>query len=357
MKINWMGYYPQYDGYGRFNSRMVNALTSYCTDVEVLTRDHAEMPDWMLRWLDISWHRLTISCMPATEVRSIPGRHWLYSMVESSLLPKGAAERINASGVERVIVPCEHNATAFKDSGVIVPISVVPGGTDPIEFPLDQTLRPDRPYTFLTLADRGFRKGWEEVWQAFYLAFGGKTGGDKDVRLIIKVRPHNLPDTIRMMKNAEGADERVHFQIEEVTDMQKLYQQADCLVLPSRCEGWGMPHREAASMGLPVITQKYSGLDDGFIEQWSLPVQGGKIQPLPKEAVTQRGEWMIADKHALAEAMFSCYRRPEEYRIKGRLASEWIRENQTWKHTAKRLMDLAEERDNAFSVERAALPV
>jgi len=37
------------------------------------------------------------------------------------------------------------------------------------------------------------------------------------------------------------------------TDMPRLYKSVDAFVLPSRGEGWGRPHTEAMSMGLPVI--------------------------------------------------------------------------------------------------------
>ena len=39
----------------------------------------------------------------------------------------------------------------------------------------------------------------------------------------------------------------------------RLYRAADAFVLPSRGEGWGRPHVEAMSMGLPVIATNWSG--------------------------------------------------------------------------------------------------
>jgi glycosyltransferase involved in cell wall biosynthesis len=259
-------------------------------------------------------------------------------MTEGSILPPDWADTINNSGVERVIVPCQHNADAFANSGVTAPISVVHGGTDPAEFPLRTEPRDAaKPYTFLTFADRNERKGWHEVWDAFYLAFGGKTTGTMDVRLLIKYRPDDNNVTT-VMAGAVDADKRIVYQGEDVADMAMLYAQADCLVLPSRSEGWGMIHREAACQGLPVITQAYSGLSDAH--EWAIVVEKGVMQPIPRERSTSLGEWRVVDVAELAQKMRWCYERPTEAAEFGRQAAAWIRDNQTWTHAASALIDL-----------------
>ena len=43
------------------------------------------------------------------------------------------------------------------------------------------------------------------------------------------------------------------------TEMPSVYAAADAFVLPSRGEGWGRPHVEAMSLGLPVIATNWSG--------------------------------------------------------------------------------------------------
>src|ERR1019366_4544938 len=44
--------------------------------------------------------------------------------------------------------------------------------------------------------------------------------------------------------------------------MPRLYASADCFVLPTRGEGFGLPAIEAGACGLPVITTNYSGQTD-----------------------------------------------------------------------------------------------
>lgn len=338
MHINWIGYYPQYDGYGRFSSRIVKALQTMGTKVKPATMTHVDMPDWMLEQEGIDWDGLTISCLPPYFLQKVPGRHWLYSMTEGSRIPDDWVFRINNARLERVLVPCVHNKKAFEESGVLVPVSVVPGGTDPYEFRFNRYRMINQPYTFLTFADRGSRKGWEEVWEAFYAAFGGKTSGNKNVRLIIKARPKEN-SLVELLSKAKEPDPRIVWYMQDLKDMRELYAKVDCLVLPSRSEGWGMPHREAASAGLPVITQRYSGLDDGYTEQWSLPVEHGEVKPIPKEAATMLGNWRIADVAELMDKMLWCYENPVQAREFGASASSWIEMNQTWEHTAKGILD------------------
>lgn len=362
MNLNIIGRFMQTDGYGRFTSRLVKALLHEGVQVKVGTVQHLTMPDWLLEY--DRWYKdaLTISCLLPEEVRECKTRQWLYTMIEGSELPHEWAERINVSGVERVIVPCQHNALAFEKAGVLRPISVVPLGVDPIEFPYInryrsvESINPQNPYTFLALADRGGRKGWEEVLKAFYIAFGGKTDGDKSVRLIIKARPKGRPGGLELMRLARERDKRIVYQVADVEDMQRVYAQADMGLFPSRCEGWGLPHREMASMGIPVVTQRYSGLDDGYTERWSMPLREGAIVVIPKEHKPSLGEWMIADVNELAQVMKWSRYSPETAAAEGTKASRWLRENQTWQQTAKKLLALIGEEDG-LPVERTTLPL
>jgi glycosyltransferase involved in cell wall biosynthesis len=319
---------------------MIAALLRAGVDVMPLMHQHTEMPGWMCDRLGVDWDRLSISCMPPTCVLPAPGRHWMLTMTEGSELPPGWREWIEKANVERLIVPCPHNAEAFRRGGVTCPIHVIPGGTDPDEFPVI-TDRPERPYTFLALGDRGARKGWVEVWQAFYKAFGTPTD-TADVRLVIKVRPDSN-DLLDRIADAENPDPRVHIWREDVADMRDVFAAADCFVFPSRSEGWGMPPREAAMMGVPVITQLCSGVDDGYTARWATVITGGTLEAIPSAFEHIAGDWLRADVGALTRAMRYKYNSPAMSALCGTYAAEWLRNNQTWDHAAKRLLDLIGE--------------
>lgn len=334
MKLNWIGYYNENDGYGRFNSRLVRALMSKGFRVKPATEAHLYMPEWMQRQEGLDWSALTISSLPPYLVRPVPGRHWVLTMIEGSLAPPDWVDSLNNSGAERILVPSQHNKEAYEQSGVTIPISILPGGTDPYEFYPAYHHEIPNTYTFLTWADRGFRKGVEEVYEAFYIAFGSKTTGEQNVRLAFKYLPRKGGTLMDLVKTAQDVDKRLLFLDKSYPAMRDVYVQSNCLVLPSRCEGWGMPHREAAMMGLPVITQKYGGLDDGHLEEWALVLEGGRIRPIPKENKMNLGEWMIADKNKLAEKMRWCFENQAEARNFGYKARQWLQRYQTWSHSA-----------------------
>lgn len=340
MELNWLAYdYHPYDGYGRFGRHMVGALLELGADVTPLVRSQQRMPDWMLAHVGVGWDRLTIACLPPYMLRRPLGRTWVYSMTEGSDLPDGWGERVNEMA-ERLIVPCAQNADAFRKGGVSVPIHVVPGGTSPEEFPVfSQNGHGDDTYTFLAMGDRGGRKGWVEAWEAWWREFGD----NPNARLIVKSRaePNSL---IRVLSEAENMDERITFWNENVEPTRDIYSKADCVVMPSRSEGWGMPHREAAMMGKPVIVTRYSGLDDGHTDEWAAQVIDTlHPEPVPKSYDTHMvGEWVRPDGDELAAAMRWCFDNRDEAAERGRKAAAWLRENQTWRHSARRLMELVE---------------
>lgn len=354
MKLNWLAYnYKETDGYGRFSNRVIRALlrARACVEVLPVTVAHAEMPAWMLAGMNIDFGHTTIACLPPYYLPKLPpghGRYWLYSMTEGSELPDGWADIINKSGVERVFVPCAWNRIAFVTGGVSVPVDVLPAGTEPDEFPVHPPRTDYRPYTFLTLADRGSRKGWTEVWSAFYRAFGAPDD-TPDVRLVIKTlaRSNEVVDRIA---GAENPDPRIQIWREDVPNAADIYAAADCIVLPSRGEGWGMPHREAAMAGKPVITLRFGGLDDGYTENWSLPIDTYRLERIPEHFEMIQGEWARADVDALARHMRRCYDSPNIVALRGQQAASWLRNHQTWDRTAARLLaELGREETPATS--------
>lgn len=349
MYINWLGYtYSDFVGYGKYSNRMVMALRKAGIAVRPELAGAAYHPPWLLAERGMDWDCPTISCMPPYHLCKLPngaGPHWLLTMTEGGELPKDWADTINKAGVDRVIVPCEHNAKVFRDGGVNAPVTVIPGGTDPDEFPLVTAPRPERPYTFLALADRGYRKGWDEVYKAFFRAFGeaSDVGPDK-VRLIIKCRPDGN-ELIEFIASHEliGADPRVTYLVSDADNLRDLFEQVDCFAIPSRTEGWGMPHREAAMMGLPVITQRHSGLDDGHTHEWAIVLENGHMQQIDDEGKHIAGSWCVADVDELAHFMRACYDEPEAYRRRAYYAHQWLCANQTWDDSVAKLTYLMQQ--------------
>jgi len=331
--INWVAYrFIKEDGYGRFGINMVRALVAAGLQVTPGTTEAiAELPAWMQNLAGWNWGNTTIQCLPANMAMPLAGRSFIFSMTEDTGCPKDWPDKINTIA-ERLIVPCEQNVEAFQRRGVKCPIHVVHGGTNPEEFPVIEAPQNGRPYTFLCLADRLPRKGTEVVWSAFYKAFEN----NPDVRLIVKGRPSSM----QWLNTFNFVDKRITFWKADVESMADVFAQVDCFVFPSFGEGWGMPPREAAMMGLPVIATRWSGLEVG-IDEWAIPVNTFKMG----ESTLPHGssQWALPDLDEVIAHMRWCYENQDAARMRGRKAAAWLRENQTWKHSAQQVMRLLEE--------------
>lgn len=340
IQINWMACNNNpFDGYGHHSLNMLRALQQVGgIDLTPLPTEVMDWPGWMRRLAGIPLDRLTISLMPPRLLRALPCRQWCFTMYESTCIPAGWATAINRH-CERLIVPSAWLIEIFEEGGVEIPVHVIPEGIWPDEWPVLNGHRDqDKPYTFLALGDRGSRKAHEKAYAALYEAFGDQD----DVRLIIKVRQGGLmlPDgrgIERPMLDLAGSDGRVSVWRENVADMADVYAAADCFVFPSRGEGWGLPPRQAAAMGIPVITTNWGGLTVG-IEHYAYPVGYKMVE----SRMPGGGQWAEPNTSELAERMRWCYENRKEARQFGIKAAEWLRKNQTWMQAAQAFKYLLE---------------
>jgi glycosyltransferase involved in cell wall biosynthesis len=338
-QLNWFSHrFIKQDGYGRFNFALIRALRNQGLDIHPQLVEMLDTPGWFQQLVGINHGWLNLSLTMANEIRAIPGRQWAFSMFEASEIPYEYVDPINTS-CERLIVPCQQNAEAFKRGGVSVPIHIIPGGVDPAEFPLLPNVERNRPYTFLALGDRGERKGWELAMMAFCNAF--PEAHYPDVRLIVKARPHMMP----LIGNGSHNDRRITFWLEDCESMREVYEAVDCFIYGALADGWGMPGREGACMGVPVIAPRHSGMRED-VDCWAIPLEKFTEQrartldilTLPSNAV-----WWVPDWREIGEKMKWCYEHQSEARAKGQAAAQWLRENQTWDHSAKAFIKLIEE--------------
>jgi len=340
MRINWMNYsFEPFEGYGRHGMFLIRELTRSGVTVRPATKfmydEYMKIPAATRHLAPFfDYRHVTVTMMVASEFPRLPGRTWGLTMYEADRIPPEWAKRMNAT-CERVIVPCEHNRRIFEENGVCVPVHVVEEGIDPVEFPILPPAARERPFTFLALGDRGVRKGIETVWLAFYRAFPADLY--PDVRLMVKSRAHNLGSM-----NEQTFDGRVLFWREDVGSMSEVYAQADCLVYPAYGEGWGLPPRECAAMGVPVIVPRHSGLEHG-IDFWATRIIE-KIALRPAVMMPPDGAmWYVPDIDETAAHMKWVYEHHDEARRKAQECAAWLHRNQTWAQAGKQLFDLLEE--------------
>lgn len=334
-----------YEGYGRFGIHMARALSRLGIGVHPLLTEQLKWDGFMQHLAGLDFSRLTVSLIVHAKFPGIPGRQWGYTMWECDKLPDEWAETINAT-CERLLVPCQWNADVFKAGGVDVPIHVIPGGIDPAEFPLlpdtGERCFAERPFTVMTLGDRGNRKGWDTAYQAFYQAFPKQP----DVRLVIKCRKDGLmPKFIdkkgkvrsRSLIDFSQGDRRISIWRCDLDAMADTYTNIDCFCFPSRGEGYGLPPREAAAMGIPVITTNHGGMADD-VQHWGIPVGYKEVESTMEPGAM----WAQANVDEVAAKLRWVYENYQAARQQAAQAAQWIRSHGTWEVAARKLVSLLE---------------
>ena len=226
--------------------------------------------------------------------------------------------RFNPSKVKRLTEP--HTATWLKHGRTLGTPLLGAGGESPT-------------FRFLSVFKWEARKAWDILLEAYVTEF--KSADPVSLTLVTN-RFHDDSDLVEQVEEfvtrivsakGGGGIPTIFIVDEHVPDakMPQLYRSMDCFVLPSRGEGWGRPHVEAMSMGLPVIATNWSGPtaflteDNGYplaidgletirqgpfrkYHKWSIP-SVSHLQQLMRQAATQRDEAAAKGVQARADML------------------------------------------------------
>ncbi len=141
--------------------------------------------------------------------------------------------------------------------------------------------------------------------------------------------------------------------------MPALYAGADCFVLPSRGEGWGMPYMEAMAMGLPTIGTNWSGNLEFMNKDNSYCIE---IEGLTSVDDAQLADnpfytghnWAQPSCRHLRELMRHVYQNRNSAAEVGRKAKEDILNNWTIYHAADRVIKRVREISDKLGQRKAA---
>lgn len=263
-----------------------------------------------------------------------------FTMLETDRIPSEWARQANT--MDEVWVPSRFNAESFKASGVEKPIHVIPLGVDPDHFNPQIVQHPlAGVYTFLSIFEWGERKAPEILLRAFNEEFRA------DEPVILLAKTLNVDPGIEVEREIAnlGLDPnggRIHFSLNQVVPTYQLgvlYRSADCFVLTTRGEGWGMPVIEAMACGLPVIATNWSAHCDFMTESnaYPLPIEG--LVPAQAKCPYYAGfRWAQPSRSHLRRLMRYVFDHQAEGRAKGECASRYVRANWTWAHAANKIV-------------------
>jgi glycosyltransferase involved in cell wall biosynthesis len=154
---------------------------------------------------------------------------------------------------------------------------VIANVLDPVfEEPVVHRNRSGRPTRFLTVASLDDKKGIDVLLKAFQQAFQGSS----DVVLQIAGKGPLLHD-LCSLRDQLGLHSVVHFLgSKPKQEIVKLMDEADCFVLPSRVETFGVVVIEALARGLPVVVTRSGGPELIVKEQCGLVVEPDDVGQL-----------------------------------------------------------------------------
>ena len=354
MKINWYGTLSAGQGYSGSGEQTAIALERReDTDVTVisfnpvpqinLSAEGRKLKSKPFQFADVALcHGFPASFSSIQNHKFRVG----YTMFETDKLPDGntpwtgkfptAADAINKQ-LDLLLVPSTYCVELFRDSGVTIPIEVVPNGVSQEYYSfIDRSdhLTSKKPFTFLMMATLTTRKNPGMVISAFSSLFRD----NKDARLILKTQSGTLG---HMQFNEDMGDITVIDQAYKMDDMKKLMAEADCFVFPSRGEGFGMPPIEAMATGLPTIVAKNTGMIDYCDERYNYFVEKNVKTPANRYPTKwgDVGNWYEPDYQEFKGLMKHVYENQDEAREKGKLAAQWMKEEWNYDVIAQKIVD------------------
>ncbi len=276
-----------------------------------------------------------------------------FSMFEADGLPLEWVRQCNE--MNEVWVPSSFNKETFQDAGVSVPIHIMPLGISTGHFnPYIEPKRFSEKYTFLSILEWSERKGQEVLLRAFMNEFFA----NDDVILIVKVMNQdyrNNPylelariglsgrDDVKIVEyhSDVSADQLGFYEKERIVllyngdvpyyELGRVYKGADCFVLPTRGEGWGLPVMEAMACSVPVIATAWSALMDFFHDDNGYLLQVQKMVPARTRSPYYEGlQWAEPDYEHLRYLMRHVYEYRREASEKAKCASKFIINNFDW---------------------------
>lgn len=355
-QVVWRGPLRDATGYGRASREYVAELDKQSVDVKVETwswgfplkeieKDKKDrLGELIAKPYAINKPKVLVYHSPPwninpQEERKKFDRIVLNTVWETLKLPNEWVPTINK--FDAVFVPSGYSVKAMIDSGVKVPIFLVPHGVNTNQFkPENKKLllkQVEEKFVFVSVFEFQHRKNPEALLKSYWEEFTCKD----NVALVIKTywgrrSKKVITDKIYEYKKKLGMGNKTApiFIITKFLgdeNLKGIYRLGDAFVLPTRGEGVGLPFMEALSSGIPVIATGWGGQMDFLTEENSFLVDyrlnnpeismnsESAISPGWRQLFAEEGQlWAEADIADLKKKMRTAYENPEICKQKGR---------------------------------------
>lgn len=280
-----------------------------------------------------------------------------YCAWETDKLPDKWVPKIN--DLNEVWVPCEHNKTAFENSGIKIPVFVMPHPFNPefiekddIQASLLSNKRDDE-FMFYSIFQWHERKHPLALLKAYLTEFDPK---DKTC-LVLKTYLANPSNHLEVQKIKSLIKEiKAKLYMSEFPkvllvstllsrgQIQALHDIGDCFVSLHRCEGFGLPIAEAMLAENPVITTGYGGPEDFVTKEsgYNIPYTLTPCYGMPWDSYTGKMCWAEPDIMAARAAMRELYENQKRAKEMGKAGRKSLLSTNHWDIIGKRMRDRLE---------------
>jgi glycosyltransferase involved in cell wall biosynthesis len=249
-----------------------------------------------------------------------------YSMLECNSIPPQWVSILN-SKFDSVVVPDDWLVRVYKQSGVNIPIFVLPLGIYLEEFFRKKVkMKPQYPFVFGNTSALMSHKNHVLLLESFARAFGNsdrvklkinaRTGQPAEEKLIHqKIKSLNLTNVELSIKSLSWK-EYVDFMTE-----------LDCYVSFSKGEGYSVIPREALALGLPVIlsdnTAHTTLCKTGFVRAVPCPIR----ETIDATFFSHKNCYFLnCHVKDAAEALLDVYNNYDHYLIKAYEGRAWVQQ-------------------------------
>lgn len=275
-EVVWNGIVHGVSGYRKANVEIVKRLDSilkvrFSPNMHFLPGEADEEAKFMWgshKWDHPSPTSARVTFLPPKNEPQAAHRI-IYTMMETEIVHPDMIRLMNEN-YEECWTPTHWNGQTFRQSGLKLPINVMPLGVDPAiyspslpaKMPLATLMtthefgRSEVPagFIFCYVFQPSLRKGLDFLLSAFEEAFFA----DQEVGLLLGTTAYALQGSAilpnRDMKTRVWALQGKYTE----RDLAGMYRACNAYVCTSRGEGWNLPLCEAAACGLPVIAPRTS---------------------------------------------------------------------------------------------------
>ena len=296
---HWHGFADKRYGYGRHLEGYLSGVPkSVVFDPKASVSVNMNVPSMAKGW----WEGQYKACFTMWETDTIPSWFLRY-------LPL----------YDHIIVPCDHNLELFSKHHKRV--SKAQEGVDTKMFYPRDVPRLNR-FQFRAAGSLWHRKGFDVLVDAFNKL------KLPNADLVIKAAPQARDTPTGNL----GPNVYLHREWMTEEEQCQWFAEADCIVAPSRGEGWGLIPMQTIAMGIPTIMS----LSTGHLEFAHLAT--GTVSCGTSPSPSLGGRWSEPNRDELADQMLDHYKHLETKK-KQAMANVPIIAKYTWKEASRQLLE------------------